>query len=100
MRASVLAVALGLVTTAGSAQAAEPVNANWPSYLPALPGPIRPQPHAVPYCRRETVACVDTEIRRMRLLQRKLRCDHRAVFTTTYLELTNVLRQTIRKKPR
>ena len=35
----------------------------------------------------------------MRALQRKLRCDHRAVFTTTYLELTRVLRQTIRRQP-
>ena len=98
MRASVLAIVLGLGTAAASARAAEPVNVNWPSYLPALPGPAKPQPHPVPYCRKPVAGCVDTEIRRMRTLQRKLRCDHRAVFTTTYLELTRVLRQTIRRQ--
>ena len=35
----------------------------------------------------------------MRSLQKRLRCDHRAVFATTYLELTRVLRQTLRKHP-
>ena len=99
MRASVLAIVLGLGTAAASARAAEPVNVNWPSYLPALPGPAKPQPHPVPYCRKPVAGCVDTEIRRMRTLQRKLRCDHRAVFTTTYLELTRVLRQTISRQP-
>ena len=41
--------------------------------------------------------CIDTEVRRMRRLQRRLGCDHRAVFDTTYLTLTRVLRDTMRR---
>ena len=43
--------------------------------------------------------CVDTEIRRLRNAQRRLRCDHRAVFATTYLQLTRTLRATLRSRP-
>ncbi|TML35357.1 MAG: hypothetical protein E6G29_08335 [Actinobacteria bacterium] len=93
-----LAAAVALAGAA-AARAGEPVNVNWPSYLPALPGPNRPQPHAVPHCRTATVRCIDVEIQRLRALQRRLGCAHRAVFTTTYLELTRTLRQTLRKQP-
>ena len=50
----------------------------------------------MPYCKRSSVKCVDTEIRRLTGAQRLFRCDHRAVFATTYLELTRTLRQTLR----
>ena len=58
-----LAAAVALAGAA-AARAGEPVNVNWPSYLPALPGPNRPQPHAVPHCRTATVHCIDVEIQR------------------------------------
>jgi hypothetical protein len=53
----------------------------------------------VPFCRSARAACVDTEIRRLRTAQRTFRCDHRAVFATTYLELTRELRRTVRRDP-
>ena len=95
--AAIAALAGGIAAVAG---AAEPVNVNWPSYLPALPGQTKPHPRSVPHCRHSSVRCIDKEITRMQSLQKRLRCDHRAVFATTYLELTRVLRQTLRKHPR
>ena len=43
--------------------------------------------------------CIDVEIRRLRALQGRWGCDHRAVFATTYLELTRELRRVLRKRP-
>jgi hypothetical protein len=43
--------------------------------------------------------CFDGNIARMRSLQRRLGCDHRAVFATTYLLLTEQMRDTIRRDP-
>jgi hypothetical protein len=91
--------ALVIAVFAASAGAAEPADVNWPSYLPALPGPNKPQPHSVPYCKKPTSRCVDTEVQRLRALQKRLRCMHRAVFATTYLELTKVFRRTIHSDP-
>ena len=88
-----LAVALLGGFAANAAGSAHPANVNWPSYLPAMPSPSEIQPGSVPYCRKASVRCIDVEIRRMRRLQRQLGCDHRAVFATTYLELTRQLRQ-------
>ncbi|MBV9214131.1 MAG: hypothetical protein JOZ25_10865, partial [Actinobacteria bacterium] len=99
MSRALLPVAALALIAAVAAGAAEPVDVNWPSYLPALPGTTTVQPRSVPHCRRSSVRCVDTEIRRMRALQDALGCDHRAVFATTYLTLTKVLRRTVRKDP-
>ncbi|HKP90977.1 MAG TPA: DUF5995 family protein [Thermoleophilaceae bacterium] len=86
---------------AGVAGASDhPANVQWETLLPAMPSSTRVQPHAVPFCRTATVACVDTEIRRLRAAQTRFRCDHRAVFATTYLELTRELRRTLRRDPR
>jgi hypothetical protein len=96
----VLALALGGALLAPQASARSPANVNWPTYLPALGGSTDVQPRGVPFCRRPTVRCVDVQIRRMRRLQAGLRCDHRAVFATTYLELTRELRQVVRENRR
>jgi hypothetical protein len=40
------------------------------------------------------------QIKRMRALRERLGCDHRAVFTTTYLELTKELRDALIDDPR
>src|SRR5438067_8005097 len=97
----VTAATAAVLTCAGTAAASsDPANVPWESYLPPLPSPNRPQPHAVPYCRTSSVRCIDTEVRRLRAAQRRFGCDHRGVFATTYLELTKVLRTTVRGDPR
>lgn len=73
--------------------ASRPANVNWPSYLPAMPSPSEAGPSSVPFCRKATYRCVDVQIKRMRRLQQQLGCDHRAVFATTYLELTKQYRR-------
>src|SRR5690348_8777182 len=68
-------------------------NLNWTALLPPLPGtPADVQPGPVPNCQSPSIACIDNEIQRMTQMQARLGCDHRAVFDTTYLELTKVLR--------
>ena len=97
----VTAAAAVVLACAGTAAASsDPANVPWESYLPALPSPNRPQPHAVPYCRTPGLSCIDTEVRRLRAAQRRFGCDHRGVFATTYLTLTRVLRTTVRGDPR
>ena len=76
-----------------------PANVQWETYLPAMGGPTGVQPHGVQYCRRPSIRCVDRQIRRMRRLQRSLGCDHRAVFATTYLEVTKEIRRTRTTRP-
>ncbi len=98
-----LAIALALLTAAaacaaGTAAARVP-NLNWTALLPPLPSPVKPQPGPVTRCRRPSSACVATEIRRMRRLQRRLGCDHGGVFATTYLELTRTLRRMLASHP-
>jgi hypothetical protein len=44
--------------------------------------------------------CFRDTIRRMRALQAQFGCDHRAVFATTYLLLTEQIRDTLRRDPR
>ena len=98
-RSVAIAVLAGLAAAAPSHASSDPANFPWETLLPAMPSSAAVQPHAVPYCRKAVVGCIDTEIRRMRLLQQTLGCDHRAVFATTYLELTRQLRRTLRAQP-
>lgn len=86
--------ALGLAVTA-QAPAAVP-NLDWTTLLPPLGSPTTPQPGPVPHCRVARLHCIDVEIRRMRRLRAKLGCDHRAVFATTYLELTRTFRKALK----
>jgi hypothetical protein len=95
------AAALAALACAGGAGASsDPANVQWESYLPALPGSTKVQPHAVPFCRTPSVHCVDTEVRRLKNAQRAFGCDHRGVFATTYLELTRTFRATVRRDRR
>ncbi|HEY2636122.1 MAG TPA: DUF5995 family protein, partial [Solirubrobacteraceae bacterium] len=89
---------LGAATVARAATP-PPIQVPWTTYLPAGPGPTSPQPHAVPYCRYGRVSCVQTELRRLTRLRDRLGCDHRAVFATTYLELTRELYREVRRHP-
>jgi hypothetical protein len=74
-------------------------NLNWTALLPPLSSPSEPQPGPVANCKRPGVRCVDTEIERLTRLRDRLGCDHRAVFATTYLELTKALRQALDDSP-
>ncbi|HEV7462190.1 MAG TPA: DUF5995 family protein [Solirubrobacteraceae bacterium] len=76
------------------------LNFPWPDLLPALPTSANPQPGAVPGCAEPTPRCIDLEVAGLRDLRGRLRCDHRAVFATTYLVLTLALRDKVRSDPR
>ena len=95
MRFRIFAIGLalafgGMCSTAGGS--GHPANVHWESFLPAMESPSNVQPGKVPFCRKATYRCVDAQIKRMKRLQREMGCDHRAVFTTTYLELTRQYR--------
>lgn len=88
-----IAVALTALACAAPppvAAPAEPVD--WARYLPTFGTTAQTQPGRIPYCKRSSMRCVHNEIKRMKRLQRQLHCDHRAVFATTYLELTRQIR--------
>jgi hypothetical protein len=93
-------ILLVMVAATATARGSEhPANVHWERLLPALPSPTEIQPHSLPNCRRATITCIDVEIRRLRRLRDRLGCDHRAVFATTYLELTKTLRQVLEEQP-
>lgn len=97
MRRLLLVVVLALLAVpAGAGAASSPVH--WESYLPDFP-PSGPQPGPVPGCQKPTIRCIDVEIREMKRLQRAFGCDHRAVFDTTYLVLTQHLRREAVRRP-
>src|SRR3954453_7296724 len=95
--AAIGACALALAPTAA---ASEPANVPWETSLPAMPASNAVQPGKVPYCRKSSIKCIDTEIKRLPKGQKGYGCDHRGVFATTYLELTRALRETLRQRPR
>jgi Family of unknown function (DUF5995) len=61
--------------------------------------PANPRPGPVPGCRRPGLHCVGTAVRRLRKIEARFGCDHRAVFATTYRVLTQVLLRTVRAEP-
>ena len=91
-----LAVAVAALAAAPVARADHhDENLPWPQALPALPTPTTPQPHGVPGCERASIACIDRLIVRLRKQWRSLdaTCDHRALFSLAYLEITEGLRE-------
>jgi hypothetical protein len=101
--AALCVACVGLLACACQTAAADSLlvpNTNWTALLPPLPGtPTEPQPGPVPNCEVASIACIDSEIARMQGEQAALGCDHRAVFDTTYLELTRGLRRTLDTDP-
>ena len=95
-----LVAAVCACTAVTTAQASEPANIPWETFLPAMPSSNGVQPGSVPYCRKSSIKCIDTEIKRLSAAQKRYGCDHRGVFATTYLELTRQLRDTLRARPR
>lgn len=88
--------ALALAAAPASARAEEPVNVQWTALLPALPSPDGNRGGPQPGCRRASMKCVDRVIGRLRRTRNRYGCDHRAVFATTYLVLTQVMKRTMR----
>src|SRR5436309_2148092 len=106
------AMLLGLALAAGTAASAtaDPIssvpipddtgpNVPWPELLPPMPVPNTVQPGPQDRCADATVACVDDTMSIMQQLRTQLGCDHRAVFDTTYLMLTQVFRKTMVDDP-
>ena len=62
--------------------------------------PRRPLPGPVPGCRHASLRCVSQTVRRLKGLEERMGCNHRAVFATTYRVLTQVALETVRKNPR
>lgn len=89
-------VALG---AAASAPADSVPGVAWTELLPALPSPAQSQPNRIAHCKRAAMRCVEVEIERMEALQERLGCDHRAVFATTYLELTKTAYEALLADP-
>jgi hypothetical protein len=94
--ALVVAVALA---AAAPASASQDPNPPWPQLLPPFPVSASNQPGPMPHCKRGRLSCVDGTIVRMRRMQNRFGCDHRAVFATTYLTLTKALRRTLVSRP-
>jgi hypothetical protein len=94
-----------IVATAFASAATTPASASqdpnppWPQLLPPRPLTDTTQPGPVPRCRKATMRCFANTIAKMRKLRAQLKCDHRAVFATTYLLLTQQMRKTITRRP-
>jgi Family of unknown function (DUF5995) len=101
--ATLVALVIGVFACASAPAAANSLlvpNTNWTALLPPAPDtPTDVQPGPVPYCETPSIGCIDTEIDRLTALRDQLGCDHRAVFATTYLELTRQLRETLDTDP-
>lgn len=91
---TLLFAALALPATAAGAS----LPIHWESALPDAP-PAGPQHGPVAGCKKTTITCIDVQIKSMRRLQKALGCDHRAVFTTTYLTLTLEMRNAAARRP-
>ena len=99
MRRALFVLIVVLAVAAAARGSDHPANVHWEQFLPAFPSPTEIQPRSVPGCRRATLRCIDVEIARLRARQERWGCDHRAVFATTYLELTKTLREVLRERP-
>ena len=95
LAAAALAACCGVVV---QAPAAVP-GVSYTQFLPALPSPNQAHPNRIAHCKVAKFKCVRVEIQRMRALQKRLGCDHRAVFDTTYLELTRTARDALLADP-
>lgn len=90
-------MAVAAFASPSPALASQDPNPPWPQLLPPRPLTDTTQPGPTPRCHKATMRCIDDTIRRMRKLRARLGCDHRAVFATTYLLLTEQARDTMRR---
>jgi len=91
------ACALGATGIAGAQ--GEPGGINWVENLPPIDVAGDVQPGPVPHCKKPKLKCVKRTMRRMRELQASLGCDHRGVFATTYLTLTETYFEILTSDP-
>jgi hypothetical protein len=94
-----LAVVVGLLAAAPANASLLVPNLNWTALLPPANSPTEPQPGPVPNCEVASIACIDTEIDRLKARRDSLGCDHRAIFAATYLDLTKQLRDDLDNFP-
>lgn len=91
-----MALTVAAVGTGSGQSSAEVIDVPWTELLSPIPTAKNPQPGPVANCRQAKPTCVRVTIQRLRTLRNRLGCDHRAVFATTYLELTKQIRDDIR----
>ena len=96
---AVAAVFAAATVLAAGAWAAAVPSLPWTNVLPPVASPNVDRPVVVPGCRPATLRCIAVAQRRLKGLRDRLRCDHRAVFATTYMVLTRELRRTVRDQP-
>jgi hypothetical protein len=85
------------LSAAAHAQAQGPPSPNWGTALPGQAVPTDVQPHGVRHCRRASMRCLDSLIRRLRTQWTGLhaRCDHRAVASLAYLRISEELKRMV-----
>ena len=102
LTAALAALALAMAPTAARADHHD-TNLPWPELLPPLPTTTKVQPHGVRNCRRASIRCIDGLIVRLKAQFAPLdaACDHRALFSLSYLRITELLRDDLsRRRPR
>jgi hypothetical protein len=95
-----LGILLLLALAVPAARAEEPVYVDWTALLPAMPSEAGNTGGPQPGCRKATMRCVNRTIRRLRARQDHFGCDHRAVFATTYMTLTQIMKRTMKADPK
>jgi hypothetical protein len=103
--AAAIAATLAAVTLlggvmAGGASGAPVPNLPWTDLLPPLPSPSQTERVKVKHCKQPSLKCVRVQIKRMKRLRDRLGCDHRAVFATTYLKLTQQAKKELKANPK
>ncbi len=90
----VVAIAIALAGPSSASAQLEDDPIKWPQVLPPLPTTTEAQPGPVRRCGHATVACVDRLVHRLREQWRAFdaTCDHRAVISYSYLQITKGLR--------
>ena len=94
---AVAVTALGATGIASGQGGGEGIN--WVEQLPPVDVASDVQPGRVAHCKKPKLKCVRVTMRRMRELQARLGCDHRGVFATTYLTLTETYFELLREQP-
>lgn len=72
---------------------------NWVEHLPPVARANGVQPGPVANCKRPRPRCIRVVVKRLRGAQQRFGCDHRAIFATTYLVLTETFLETLRAQP-
>ena len=99
MRRGIAAIAVAACALGAGGASAQGGGVNWVEALPPLDVANDVQPGPVKNCKKPKMRCVRKTMKRMRKIQARLGCDHRAVFATTYLTLTETYYELLRERP-